>query len=284
MNHVILDEEEMYDESESESILDNESDNTPEYYGHGNAKKGYREAYDLYDSSDVVKRLLRKKAVWHSYILFGESEFIKLCDDIYDKWSEPRTGDCPRGRKHPVQACLFAVLGIMRTGMTTLNMEGLAGMPSSLINVEFKRILQILDEVLASELTLLSDEEKKQCYGSAPSNRNIIYYLDGCDFPVRISRHKWLYKTHKSNVKKNTAIRAQILIDSFWGYFRGVEVDCAGITNDQGMLNESWWNSMPGILTPDASDRVACDEGYLPTQYVNVVKPYSRATLHEYQD
>ena len=62
------------------------------------------------------------------------------------------------------------------------------------------------------------------------------------------------------------------------GYFCGLEINSAGITNDQGMLRDSAWNSGPDILTSDGQ-RIGCDEGYWSTQYINVTKPYSKEHL-----
>ena len=88
----------------------------------------------------------------------------------------------------------------------------------------------------------MNAEEKEICIGAAKSHPFIMYYLDGCDFPIRIAKDGWMYKTHKDNVKKHRAFRAQILIDSYWGFFRGVEVSPAGMYSDQAMLKRSKWN------------------------------------------
>ena len=153
-------------------------------------------------------------------------------------------------------------------------MEAVVGMPGSLINVEFERMLRILDAEYESELFLMNEEEKKCCIGAAQSEPYIMYYVDGCDFALQIAKHKWMYLTQKKNIKSRTAIRAQILIDSYWGYFRGVEIDCAGLTNDQGMLDNSVWNQEPGILT--AENNILVVMSYWDTQCSNVVKPISQ--------
>ena len=75
-------------------------------------------------------------------------------------------------------------------------------------------MLTILDKVLEPEMKLLTVVEKTMCSGAAKSHPGMMYYLDGCDFPVRIGENKYLYKTHKKNVKHQRAIRAQILVDS----------------------------------------------------------------------
>ena len=95
-------------------------------------------------------------------------------------------------------------------------MEAVAEMSHGLINIEFKRMLGILDKILEPEMGLLEDWEKNRCREAAKSSPGILYYLDGCDFPVRVGdkSHKYLYKTHKKNVKHQRAIRAQILVDS----------------------------------------------------------------------
>ena len=210
--------------------------------------------------------------------MFEPEDFDGICKDIYNEWKKPRVGVQERPRKHNIRACLFTVLGILSTGMTSLNMEGLAAMPASLINVEFERVLKILDKEYEGELFLLSEEEKEYCIGAATSDPYIIYYVDGCDFPLQIAKHKWMYLTTKKNIKSRTAIRAQILIDSFWGFFRGVEIDCAGLTNDQGMLTNSVWNKAPGILTK-VRESVGGDEGYWETKFISVTKPVNKTDL-----
>ena len=95
-----------------------------------------------------------------------------------------------------------------------MEIEAVAEMSHGLINMEFERMLTILDKVLEHEMQLLTDWEKAICSGAAKSHSGILYYLDGCDFPVRIGENKHIYKTHKKNLKHQRAIRAQILIDS----------------------------------------------------------------------
>ena len=105
---------------------------------------------------------------------------------------------------------------MLATGMTNLNMEAVAEMPASLINIEFERILYILDEQYESELFLMDEEEKKECIWKTKSEPYLMYYVDGCDFAIRVGLQKWMYLTTKQNIKSRTAIRAQILIDSLY--------------------------------------------------------------------
>ena len=74
--------------------------------------------------------------------------------------------------------------------MTNFNMEAVSRIPASLINIEFERILKILDREYEGELFLMNDEEKSHCVGKAQSEPNMMYYIDGCDFAFQISRHK----------------------------------------------------------------------------------------------
>ena len=152
--------------------------------------------------------------MWNAYCLFKPTDFLSLCDKINPLWSLPRTGEQQRPRKHGVEACLFAVLGILSTGMSDPAMEAVVEMPHSLIGVEFERILKILDVVLADQLFLMDSEEKAMCVGAAKSNPFIMYYIDGCDCAIQIAEKAWLYITQKKNVKKRTAFRAQVLVDS----------------------------------------------------------------------
>ena len=64
-----------------------------------------------------------------------------------------------------------------------------------------------------------------------------------------------------------------------WGYFRGVEIDCAGLQNDQGMLIKSVWND-PGVLTNEG-EWVGADDGYSNTANINIVKPFTKDELDE---
>ena len=220
--------------------------------------------------------------MFQAFALNTPSEHCKLSNLIYEKWSEPRgDGMHPRGRKHQVDAILFAVIGSLRTGMTDLAMEGLCGIPASLLCIEFERTLRILDEVL-DELFLMNDEEKMQCRGAAKSYPGLLYIIDGADFPIRVGRHSHIYRTHKKNVHKQQAVRAQMIIDVFWGYFRGLETEPAGMYNDQAMLQKSEWNK-PGVLTND-DEYVGADLGYVSTQHINVLTPYNKEELRQYPD
>ena len=203
------DEEYMY-----KNIFHKQKEEENEYFGRGNAKRGYRNEYNLYESSQVFHNLKDRERVWNAFSLLTPPQFLDLCDECFPLWSIPRTGDDPHGRKHGIESCLFITLGILKTGMSDLEMEAVAGMSHGLISMEFERMLTILDKVLELEMSLLTPWEKAQCAGAADSVPNLLYYLDGCDFPVRVGANKFLYKTHKHNVKHQRAIRAQILIDS----------------------------------------------------------------------
>lgn len=135
---------------------------------------------------------------------------------IRAEWSRSRNGGCDRPRKHGLEACLFSVLAALNTGMTNLNLEGLCEMPASLINVEFVRILKILDDVLDDEMSLLTPLQRNDRMGACQSDPNIVYFCDGVDFEYQVSKHKWIFMSHKKNVKKGTAIRAQILVDALY--------------------------------------------------------------------
>ena len=175
-----------------------------QYFGKGNAKKGYKEKCKWYRSSSVFLRLKDRKRVWDAFIPFTPAEFLNLCDECEPLWMLPRKGgDIPKSRKHPIEGCLFSVLGILKTGLSDLEMEAVSQISHGLINVEFERMLTILDKVLENEMSLLKDWEKTRCKGAAKSHPGIIYYLDGCDFAVRVGENKHLYKTHKKNVNKS---------------------------------------------------------------------------------
>ena len=60
-----------------------------------------------------------------------------------------------------------------------------------------------------------------------------------------------------------------------WGYFRGMEMTMAGVTNDQKMLKESEWNRR-NVLTAD-DESLMGDGGYWCTQHINVTKPFSES-------
>ena len=63
------------------------------------------------------------------------------------------------------------------------------------------------------------------------------------------------------------------MMTNSWGYFRGVEVDTAGLHNDQSMLTGSSWNNA-GVLT-SAGEYIGADLGYSSTEHINVVAPFS---------
>ena len=146
--------------------------------------------------------------------MFEPKDFLDLCEEIRFQWELPRSGDSPGDRKHPLESQLFATIGMLSTGMSYTAMEGLVGINSGLLCVEFARNLFILDEKLDYEMSLMDEDEKAACFGAANSNPYIMYYVDGCDFALKIGLQKWMYLTTKKNIKNNTAIRAQILIDS----------------------------------------------------------------------
>ena len=141
---------------------------------------------------------------------------MSICEKITPQWLLPRTGDQIRPRKHGVEACLFSVLGILSTGVSDPAMEAVVEMPHSLIGVEFERVLKILDTVLTDQMFLMDEEEKAMCVGAAKTHPFIMYYIDGCDFPLQIADKAWMYSTQKKNIKKRTALRAQILVDSLY--------------------------------------------------------------------
>ena len=168
---------------------------------------------------------------------------------------------------------MFSVIGILCTGMSDLCMEGVSRMSHGLINVEFARLLSILDEVLQDQMHLMDADEKTLCVGACESDPRTMYFVDGCDIAVEECKESWMWKTHKDNVKKNRAARFQILVDTLWGYFRGMEAGMAGVTCDQGMLTESVWNES-NVLTSEG-ENVGADGGYYSTQYINISKPFT---------
>ena len=88
-----------------------------------------------------------------------------------------------------------------------------------------------------------------------------------------------MYKTHKDIIKKKRAVRAQTLIDSYWGYFRNVEVEPAGLYNDQAMLKKSKWNQPDMLVTND--EFIGADSGYWCTEHINVLKPFNEHALKQ---
>eukprot|EP01084_Bolivina_argentea_P212532 361245_1 len=87
-----------------------------------------------------IIQLKYRLPVFKRYALFDPWTFEIIADEIESEWKKPRTGEQERSRKHDVKACLFAVLGLMSTGMSDLAMEAVCEMPASLINIEFERI------------------------------------------------------------------------------------------------------------------------------------------------
>ena len=161
-------------------------------------------------------QLTKRKRQWEHFVrLLSPTEFLNLCDECYSRWELPRNGGWQiHARKHGIEACMIAVLGILATGMCDLTMEAVAQMSHGLINIEFERVLCILDEVLDDEMWLLTEEEKEVCKNSCRSDPNAIYIIDGCDIAVEEKKNAWMWKTHKDNVKSNRAARAQILVDT----------------------------------------------------------------------
>ena len=74
-----------------------------------------------------------------------------------------------------MRTCLFAVLGILSTGMTYLNMEAVVDMPASLIRVEFEKMLKILDKEYEGELFLMDEQEKRLCVGKSQVEPYLMY-------------------------------------------------------------------------------------------------------------
>ena len=141
-------------------------------------------------------------------------EFLALCQLIEFEWSLPRNGGWTmRARKHGLRACMFAVIGILSTGMSDVSMEGVARMSAGLIGLEFERILCFVDAALDT-MYLMDPASKAVARGTCSSNPNIVYFIDGCDIAVEELKEAWLWKTHKKNVKNQRAARAQIIIDS----------------------------------------------------------------------
>ena len=233
-------------------------------------------------TSQTTLQVSPRVSIFANFALFDPPEFEKLCGEIYPEWRKPRYGDQIRPRKHPIEACLFAVMGCLTQAMTNKAMEVTVGMAASLIDIEFVRILKILDAHLDCRWGPMNDEEKLMCIGAAKSCPWIMYYIDGCDFPIELAFDRWVYKTHKDNVKKQCAIRAQVIIDSYWGYFRGIEVEPAGMYNDQGMLQKSKWNQ-PGKLTDD-HQYVGGDSGYYSTEHINVARPFTKDEMKKNPD
>ena len=100
-----------------------------------------------------------------------------MCDECLPLWELPRSPDAdePRGRTHGIEACLFTTIAILKTGHSDLEMEAVSEMSHGLINIEFKRMLGILDKILEPEMSLLKDWEKDKCRGA--ENRHLACYI-----------------------------------------------------------------------------------------------------------
>ena len=89
-------------------------------------------------------------------------------------------------------------------------------------------------------------------------------------------------QTHKNNVKKQHAMRVQVVIDSKDGYFRDYVCGPAGLDNDQGFMMRSHWNTPNGLVGPN--EWVLADGGYFSTQHINVARPFRTARAANDQD
>ena len=184
-------------------------------FGRGNAKAGARVKYKLFKPSTVFQEHVARPRAWNNFCrLLDVRAFLELCDKIRFKWSLPRNGGWEmRARKHGLEQCMFACMGILSTGVSDLTMQSIAGMSAGLVGVEFERIILLLDEAL-DDLYLMDGADKAIARGTCESNPNIVYFLDGCDIAVEELKQAWLWKTHKKNIKNHRAARAQIVVDS----------------------------------------------------------------------
>ena len=100
-----------------------------------------------------------------------------------------------------------------------------------------------------------------------------VAIVDGVDFSVSVGlKYSKLFYSHKVNVFKNHAIRAQIRIDTLWGLFRDMLIEPAGINNDQSMVADSPWNQSESKLQSDGQSWGA-DGGYSCTDNLVIVTP-----------
>ena len=121
--------------------------------GRGNAIAGERQPYTLYPSSNAINYLSIKDDVWHHYIPFKKNHFLGICDLSKQQWEQPRFGATYPSRKHGIESSFIGTIGILRTGNELKDIQQTIGVDDALIDIDFKRNLGIIADVLSDYMT-----------------------------------------------------------------------------------------------------------------------------------
>ena len=90
-----------------------------------------------------------------------------------------------------------------------------------------------------------------------------------------------MYKTHKKNVHKRHAFRAQILFDTKLGYFRDVIIRPSGTNNDQKMFKNSHWDEPDAVVSRSKQESIMGDGGYAPTVNTEIKTPATKKEIKQ---
>ena len=176
-------------------------------------------------------------------------------------------------KKHSLDALLWSTVGMLVSGLTPSKMEGVAGIAAKTLARDFWQLIDVINDVFDYEMQPMTPEERKICEGSISVSPNTVAIVDGVDFSVRVGlAYSKLFYSHKVNVFKQHAMRAQIRVDTYWGLFRGLLVAPAGIHNDQSMITSSDWNKPDSGLLSN-NQNWGADGGYHVTDNILFVTP-----------
>ena len=228
----------------------------------------------LLDDSHLccVVQLKLKQDLSQTVILFKDhKDFDEFIKEVKPEWIKPRPPNSTqyRSRKHPIEASFIGTFCVLRGGQSLRQTELTCSMDNSLIHIDIRRNVHIINNILDYEISMPSHQEQLYLLGLNDDFNGCIV-IDATDIPIKKQTgdyYNWIYKSWK--VK--TGFRNLVIVD-----IKGEIRDClsvpAGYNNDQAVLK--MWRFFRGDTYPGST--ALSDSGFTGLDGFMIDKPFNK--------
>ena len=162
-------------------------------------------------------------------------DFEEFIDELRPEWIKPRNPNSTqyRTRKHGIHASVIGTLSVLRKGMSVRTAEVACGMDDSLIHIDVRRNVHIINKVCEKEISWPSHQEQLYLIGLNDTFDSCMI-IDAMDIKLKKHRADWYHWIYAS-WKCKSGYRNLLVVDTK-GEIRKVISVPAGYNNDQFIL------------------------------------------------
>ena len=199
-------------------------------------------------------------------------DFIK---EMHSEWMLPRDPNATqiRGRKHSIHSSVIGTLSVLRKGMALRTAEVFCGIDDSLIGIDVRRNVHIINKVFEYEIELPSHQEQLFLIGLNDTFDSCMV-IDAMDIKIKKHRADW-YHWIFASWKCKAAYRNLLVVD-VKGEIREVMSIPAGFNNDQFAMTVSRF-FRGETLAPGTS--VLSDSGFTGNSQFPIDRPFTKPQL-----